>query len=314
VAEDWTTLEVASAELCATDVVTLTLVDPGGDALPAWTPGAHIDVDLGTGLVRQYSLCGDPDDPERWRIAVLREAAGRGGSRRVHELARAGEKLPVRGPRNHFPLVDADRYVFLAGGIGITPILPMVRRVAAQRRPWTVVYGGRSRTWMAVVDELRTVPGGELEIVPQDERGLPDLPAVLGAPVERTAIYCCGPEPLLAAVERESAHWPAGTLHRERFTAAPVAVEGGPFEVVLQRSGMRLTVPEHEPLLDVLEGAGVEVDNSCRAGICGTCLVRVRSGEPDHLDDVLSDDERERGEVMLPCVSRARSGLLVLDL
>ena len=312
--DTWTTLHVESAEPCATDVVTITLVDPGGDALPKWTPGAHVDVDLGAGLVRQYSLCGDPDDPRRWRIAVLREAAGRGGSQRVHDLVRAGQTLPVRGPRNHFPLVEADRYVFVAGGIGITPILPMVRLAAAQGRPWTALYGGRSRDSMAFADELRAVPGGELDVVPQDERGLLDLPAVLGAPTERTALYCCGPEPLLAAVERESAHWPAGTLHRERFTAAPVVAEGGAFDVVLQRSGMRLRVPEYEPLLDVIEGAGIEMESSCRAGICGTCLVGVCSGEPDHQDDVLSDDERERGEVMLPCVSRARDGVLVLDL
>jgi len=313
-ADTWTTLEVESAELCATDVLTITLVDAGGDALPRWTPGAHIDVDLGAGLVRQYSLCGDPDDLGRWRIAVLREAAGRGGSQRVHDLARAGEKLPVRGPRNHFPLVDADRYIFIAGGIGITPILPMIRRAAARGRPWTAVYGGRSRRSMAFVDELGAVPGGELEIVPHDECGLPDLPSVLGAPAERTAIYCCGPEPLITAVEREAAHWPPGTLHRERFTAAPAVADGGAFDVVLQRSGVRLTVPEYEPLLDVIESAGIAVDNSCRAGICGTCLVRVSSGEPDHRDDVLSDDERERGEVMLPCVSRARGAVLVLDL
>lgn len=310
----WTTLEVESAQPCATDVLTITLVDPGGHDLPTWTPGAHVDVDLGGGLVRQYSLCGDPDDPRRWRIAVLREPAGRGGSQRVHDAVRAGGTLPVRGPRNHFPLVEADRYVFVAGGIGITPILPMLRRAAALGRPWTALYGGRSRDSMAFADELRGVPGGDLTLVPQDEHGLPDLPAVLGAPTDRTAVYCCGPEPLLAAVERETAHWPAGTLHRERFTATPVVAEGGAFEVVLQRSGMRLTVPEYEPLLDVIEDAGVEVENSCRAGICGTCLVRVCSGEPDHQDDVLSDDERERGEVMLPCVSRARGGLLVLDL
>ncbi|MDA3626092.1 PDR/VanB family oxidoreductase [Saccharopolyspora oryzae] len=313
-ADTWTTLEVESAEPCATDVVVITLVDPDGAALPAWAPGAHIDVDLGAGFLRQYSLCGDPGDPGRWRIAVLREAAGRGGSQRVHDLVRAGGKLPVRGPRNHFPLVDADRYLFIAGGIGITPILPMVRRAAAQGRPWTALYGGRSRNSMAFVDELRAVPGGDLAVVPQDEFGLLDLPAALGAPTERTAIYCCGPEPLIAAVERESAHWSPGALHRERFTAAPVTTEGGAFEVVLQRSGLRLEVPEHESLLDIIENAGVAVENSCRAGICGTCLVRVTSGEPDHHDDVLSDDERERGEVMLPCVSRARGELLVLDL
>jgi ferredoxin-NADP reductase len=312
--DTWATVEVESAELCAADVLAITLVDPDGDALPGWAPGAHIDVDLGAGFVRQYSLCGDPDDTTRWRIAVLREAAGRGGSQRVHDLVRAGEKLPVRGPRNHFPLVDADRYIFIAGGIGITPILPMVRRTAAQGRLWTALYGGRSRSSMAFVDELRSIPGGELDVVPQDEFGLLDLSTAIGAPTVRTAIYCCGPEPLITAVERESVHWPAGTLHRERFAATPVAGEGGAFDVVLQRTGVRLTVPEYESLLDVIESAGVAVENSCRAGICGTCLVRVSSGEPDHQDDVLSDDERERGDVMLPCVSRARDGLLVLDL
>lgn len=166
---------------------------------------------------------------------------------------------------------------------------------------------------MAFVDELRAVTGGDLDIVPQDEFGLLDLSTTLDAPVERAAIYCCGPEPLITAVERACAYWPSGTLHRERFTAAPVTASGA-FDVVLQRSGLRLTVPEHEPLLDVIESAGVAVDSSCRAGICGTCLVQVSSGEPDHHDDVLSDDERERGEVMLPCVSRARDELLVLDL
>lgn len=314
--DTWTTLEVESAQLCATDVMAITLVDPGGEPLPGWAPGAHIDVDLGAGFVRQYSLCGDPGDTGRWRIAVLRERAGRGGSERVHSLVRAGVMLPVRGPRNHFPLVDADRYLFIAGGIGITPILPMVRRVAAQGRPWTLRYGGRCRGAMAFVDELRAVPGGDLDVVPEDERGLLDLRAVLGSPTERTAIFCCGPERLIAAVEREAAHWPAGSLHRERFSAALVDTGsgGGAFDVVLQRSGLRLTVPEYDSLLEVIESAGIDVESSCRAGICGTCLVRVCAGEPDHRDDVLSDDERARGDVVLPCVSRARGQVLVLDL
>ncbi|MBC3191037.1 oxidoreductase [Pseudonocardia sp. C8] len=311
----WTTVAVESVQPCATDVVAITLAAAGGMTLPSWAPGAHIDVDLGAGFVRQYSLCGDPDDSGRWRIAVLREAAGRGGSQRVHDLVRAGDRLPVRGPRNHFPLVDADRYVFVAGGIGITPILPMLRRVAALNRPWTALYGGRSRNSMAFVDELRAVPGGELQIVPQDESGLLDLVTPLGgAPGEHSVVYCCGPEALISAVERASAHWPAGTLHRERFSAPPVTGGGGAFDVVLRRSGVRLTVPEHVPLLDVIESAGIAVENSCRAGICGTCQVRVCSGELDHQDDVLSDDERDRGDVMLPCVSRARGGILVLDL
>lgn len=306
----WRTVAVESVEVCADEVVALTLADPAGAALPAWEPGAHIDVDLGAGLVRQYSLCGEAG---RWRIAVLRDAAGRGGSVRIHEEVRPGDLLPVRGPRNHFPLVDAGRYVFVAGGIGITPILAMVRAVAAAGRPWTLLYGGRRRSSMAFLDELAGIPGGEVVVVPQDECGLPDLGARLASPVPDAVVYCCGPGGMLAAVERACAAWPVGTLHRERFAAEPRQAAGG-FEVLLRRSGRRIAVGEHEPLLDALEAAGLDVDNSCRAGICGTCEITVLDGEPDHHDDVLTDEERRRGDVMLPCVSRCRGPLLVLDL
>lgn len=309
----WRTVTVEATEHSAADVVALTLSDAEGRGLPAWEPGAHIDVDLGPGLVRQYSLCGDPRTAGRWRIAVLWEPHGHGGSARIHDQVRAGDRLQVRGPRNHFPLVDAERYLFVAGGIGITPILPLASRAAELRRPWTLIYGGRTRSSMAFVDELAALPGGELIVVPQDELGLPDLDGHLAVPDERTVVYCCGPGAMLAAVEDACAAWPAGALHRERFAAwAPTAA--GSFDVVLTRSGVRLTVPEDEPLLDVLEASGIELDNSCRAGICGTCAVGVVSGDPDHRDDVLTDDERERGEIMLPCVSRSRSRVLVLDI
>ncbi|TDD39616.1 PDR/VanB family oxidoreductase [Saccharopolyspora elongata] len=312
----WRTVVVEATDSRADDVVALTLRDPEGQHLPAWEPGAHIDVDLGPGLIRQYSLCGDPRTADRWRIAVLREPRGRGGSARIHDHVRVGDRLRVRGPRNRFPLADAERYFLVAGGIGITPILAMATKVAALGRPWTLLYGGRTRSSMAFLDELTALPGGELIIVPQDEFGLPDLDRYLAVPADGTVVYCCGPGPMLSAVEQACGAWPAGSLHRERFSAEvpqPDA-DSGSFEVVLKRSGLRLAVPEHEPLLDVLEASGIEIDNSCRAGICGTCVVGVVSGEPDHRDDVLTDEERERGEIMLPCVSRSRGRVLVLDL
>lgn len=327
--DTWTTLEVESAQLCATDVMAITLVDPGGEPLPGWAPGAHIDVDLGAGFVRQYSLCGDPGDTGRWRIAVLRERAGRGGSERVHSLVRAGVKLPVRGPRNHFPLVDADRYLFIAGGIGITPILPMVREAARQGLDWRLWYGGRSASAMAFVDELRAIDTARVRLFPADHGSRIDLDDALGRPADDTAVYCCGPESLRQAVQDKCAAWPDGTLHFERFAApktagAVPAGDGDPdsdtvagtdvFVVVAQASGAEVKVPVDKSILEALEEANIAAPFSCREGICGTCEVRVLEGTPDHRDLVLSDDERKAGNCMMICVSRAKCARLVIDL
>ncbi|TWI31236.1 PDR/VanB family oxidoreductase [Paracoccus sulfuroxidans] len=305
---------VRDITLVAEGVAALTLQDPTGLPLPLWTPGAHIDVTLPGGLVRQYSLCGKPEDQASWRIAVLRQPEGRGGSEQVHQLA-AGDRLTVSAPRNNFALVDAGRYLFIAGGIGITPILPMLHQVAASGKPWTLLYGGRTRASMAYLDEIALLDPDAAQIVPQDEFGLLDLPRYLDAPCNQTAIYCCGPAPLIDAVEAKCQHWPKGALHRERFEAREKpALPEGAFEVELARSGQRLVVPPHTSLLQVLEEAGHKITNSCRAGICGTCLVKVLAGTPQHNDDVLSDAEREAGQSMLVCVSRAQSGRLVLDI
>ena len=309
-------LRVDGVRQCADDVLAYELVDPRGDTLPSWSPGAHIEVKLADGLVRQYSLCGDPNEPTRWRIAVLREPDSRGGSTFMHGDVHVGDTLSIRGPRNNFRLERAEHYLFIAGGIGITPILPMVRAAADTGIPWTLLYGGRTGRSMAFVDELEQVPGGTCRVVPQDEYGLLDLDDALARCEPGTAVYCCGPEPLIEAVESRCTHWPAGTLHRERF-APPErqsARTDGSFRVRLARSGEQLEVPAGEPLLDVLERAGYPVTNSCRAGICGTCLVDVVGGVPEHLDDVLSDEERSSDEVMLPCVSRSTTEVLVLDL
>ncbi|MER5265461.1 PDR/VanB family oxidoreductase [Actinosynnema sp. NPDC002837] len=298
---------VERKEFIADGVVRLTLRHPAGEPLPAWEPGAHVDLVLGPDLVRQYSLCGDPADRSALQVAVLHEPAGRGGSRYVHSTLGEGSAVRVRGPRNQFPLVAAERYLFVAGGIGITPIVPMIRAVADRSASWRLLYGGRTRSSMAFAGELRDRYGDRVVVRPQDETGLLELDSFLEADVE---IYCCGPEPLLAAVEQRS---PA-RLHVERFT--PRAVEGPrtSFEVELARSGRTLVVPEGESVLYAVEEAGIAVLSSCREGTCGTCETGVLAGVPDHRDSVLDEGERAACDVMMICVSRSRSPRLVLDL
>jgi ferredoxin-NADP reductase len=308
-------LVVSRRETVATDVVALSLADPAGAALPAWTPGAHIDLVLDDSVVRQYSLCGTPRR-STWRIGVLLTPDSRGGSKLVHDALEEGAKVRVRGPRNHFVLVDAPRYIFIAGGIGITPLLPMIASVERRGVPWKLLYGGRQRSSMAFLDELAGY-GDKVTIWPQDERGLLDLPALLAQPDPDTLIYCCGPEGLLSAVEAQCAAWPAGALHLERFAPKQVeAPEGGdrPFELVLQRSGITMEVPPDRSILDVVQAAGISVLSSCRIGTCGTCEQQVLDGDMDHRDSVLTEEDREAGEYMMICVSRARSERLVLDL
>ncbi|HET6509945.1 MAG TPA: PDR/VanB family oxidoreductase [Baekduia sp.] len=307
--------EVLSVDREADGVLSLRLGPTGADALPPWEPGAHVDLLLGGDLERQYSLCGAPEARDAWRIAVLREPESRGGSAFVHTSVAAGDRLTVRGPRNHFNLVEADAYRFVAGGIGITPILPMLARLSAEGRPWRLLYGGRRRGSMAFVDELAAL-GGDVVLWPQDEHGLLDLDAFLGPPADGTAIYCCGPEGLLAAVEARAERWPAGALHLERFAPKDGALEGAAtaFEVVLQESGITIAVGPDETIADAIEAAGVDVDTSCREGTCGTCETAVLEGVPDHRDSVLSASEQASGEVMMICCSRARTPRLVLDL
>ncbi|GGS17542.1 ferredoxin [Streptomyces humidus] len=317
----WTTLTVTTRTPAADGVVSLTLRRPDGGVLPAWTPGAHIDVLLDGddggegGLIRQYSLCGRPAERAAWQIAVLREPRGRGGSAYVHDHLREGTTVRVRGPRNNFPLRPAARHLFIAGGVGITPILPMVEAAEAAGDDWLLLYGGRTRTSMAFLDRL--APHGDRVLIrPQDEYGLLDLAAHLGVPEEGTLVHACGPEPLLLAVQEQCAGWPPGTLGVERF--APAQPNGsGPaeaFELELARSGLTLTVPSDRSVLETVEEAGVAVDFSCREGTCGTCETDVLDGKPDHRDSLLNEDERAAGDTMLICVSRSCGPRLVLDL
>ncbi|MFZ2502087.1 MAG: PDR/VanB family oxidoreductase [Nocardioides sp.] len=307
---------VGEVRRVATDVVELTLTQPDGSALPPWTPGAHIDLILGPDLVRQYSLCGTPADLTSYRVAVLLAPDSRGGSRRVHEL-QAGDPLRIRGPRNHFPLVAAEHYLFVAGGIGITPMLPMIAAADAAGTPWSLHYGGRSLASMAYREALAD-HGDRVHFVPQDELGILNLPEILGNPAPGTQIYTCGPEPLLAAMEAgvsaDGAGWPSGALHLERFAAKEIDTGSDTaFEVVLSRSGTTITVGATETLFDAMRTAGVPVLGSCLEGICGTCETEVLEGEVDHRDSILDEDEQEANDCMMVCVSRAKSARLVLD-
>jgi ferredoxin-NADP reductase len=300
----------------AEGVVVLDLRAPDGADLPAWSAGAHVDLRLPGGLTRQYSLCGDPGEASVWRIAVLREPESRGGSAHVHESLVEGVEVEVRGPRNHFPLVPATRYLFIAGGIGITPMLPMIDAAEAAGAAWELHYGGRSRRSMAFLESLEEVTGQRVTLHPQDEVGLIDLDRLLGTPQPGTLVYCCGPEPLLQAVEQHCAEWPAGTLHVERFAPKEVGepVLTDAFEVELAASGLSLTVPPEKSVLQVVEEAGVPVLSSCTEGTCGTCETTVLSGEVDHRDSLLTPAEQAANDTMFICVSRAASPKLVLDL
>ena len=300
----------------AEGVVVLDLRRPDGADLPGWSAGAHIDLRLPGGLIRQYSLCGDPGERSVWRIAVLREPESRGGSAHVHDALVDGADVEVRGPRNHFPLEPAPRYVFIAGGIGITPILPMIDAADAAGASWELHYGGRSRRSMAFLESLEELTGQRVVLHPQDEVGLIDLDGLLGTPRPDTLVYCCGPEPLLLAVEQRCASWPEGTLHLERFAPKDVGepVLTGAFEVELALSGLSLTVPPEKSVLEAVEEAGISVLSSCTEGTCGTCETTVLSGEVDHRDSLLTPAEQAANDTMFICVSRAACPKLVLEL
>ncbi|MEU7961451.1 PDR/VanB family oxidoreductase [Micromonospora humida] len=309
-----TDLVVVARRQVAAGVVEFGLARPDGAALPGWAPGAHVDLELGPGLLRQYSLCGDPADRSVLRIAVQREAAGRGGSRAAHERLTVGGTVRVHGPRNTFPLVAARRYRFVAGGIGITPIVAMVAAADAAGADWHLAYGGRTRAAMAYATALRERYGDRVDLYPQDETGLLDLAGLLAGP-DDGLVYCCGPESLVRAVEEHCRDWPPGRLHVERF--APREDTAGPdtaIEVELALSGRTVTVPPGVPILRAVEEAGVPVLSSCREGTCGTCETPVLAGVPEHRDSLLSAQDRAAGDTMLICVSRARTPRLVLEL
>ena len=308
-------VRVGAKSIVADGVAALTLSEIDGQPLPRWEPGAHVDLILDGVATRQYSLCGDPSDQRSWRLGILRDPLGSGGSLHVHDKLEAGDIVRVRGPRNNFPLAASRRYLFIAGGIGITPMLPMIKAASAAGAEWQLVYGGRQRASMAFLDELAAY-GDRVRVWPQDEKGFLPLSELLGEPQPDTVVYCCGPEPLLNAVEQGCASWPKGSLHVERFVPKPLTepVLAEAFEVYLANSHLTLTVPPDRSILSVVDEAGVGVLSSCGEGTCGTCETAVLEGDPDHRDSVLDADQREAGDCMMICVSRSCTSRLVLSL
>lgn len=306
-------LEVLSCETVAERVVAFTLGRADGGPLPRWDAGAHIDVTLPGELIRQYSLCSDPADADRWRIAVLHEPEGRGGSVVAHERLQEGVKALASGPRDNFRFaVEGSPLLFVAGGIGITPILPMVRAAETAGVVWRLLYLGRSRGSMAFLDELE-VFGDRVMVHPSHERGRLELAAAIEASgLDAPRVYACGPERLLDAV---AACVPEDRLRVERFIGVGDAVQEGDTPFVVETSdGTEIEVAADETILQAMIRCGVPALNSCQEGICGTCETVVLGGTPLHRDRLLSEEERASNETMMICVSRCAGDRLVLEL
>jgi ferredoxin-NADP reductase len=311
-------LAIRSVNSPADRVVSIELGASDGSPLPGWEPGAHIDLHLPSGLVRSYSLHGDPRDRGSYHIAVLDTGNGRGGSAEVHRVAAPGIEMPASVPLNSFEMGPASHYLFIAGGIGVTPLLPMALAAARAGKPWTFVYGGRTRTSMAFLDRLSALPGGRLEVVPQDELGLPDLARSFAAAPAGAAAYCCGPAGMLTAVTEVGATIrPDVAVRLERFEARADRAAGDgdhSFEVELARSGLTIEVPAGVSVLDAVRARIPGVMSNCEQGICSSCETAVLAGTPDHRDSVLTPKEKAANRYMMICVSRSLTPRLVLDL
>jgi len=310
---DTRTMSVSAVESLTPEVKRFTLVDAQGERLPVWYPGAHLTIHLPDGRTRQYSLCGDPADRSRYEIAVLRIDEPGSGSSWIHENLTVERDILVSGPRNHFELEPASEYVFVAGGIGITPIKAMIESLP-ERRTWTLHYFGRSRSTMSFIAELVDRYPTNVVVWARDERGDADVPMaeLLSKSAADAQVYCCGPESLMSALALvvDDEH-----LHLERFVALDrrSGADAQPVEVTCRKSRQTFVVPADESLLDAMESRGVPIMGSCRTGVCGTCEVRVVQGTPQHLDSVMTDADKDDLGVMYPCVSRAVTDKLVLD-
>jgi phthalate 4,5-dioxygenase reductase subunit len=311
-------LRIARALRAAEGIRSFELVDPGGGELPAFTPGAHIKLRTPAGLLRKYSLCNHPQERNRYVIAVKRDATGRGGSISMVDEAKDGDLIEVLPPENAFRLSRGARSsLFIAGGIGITPILSMIRSLQDTHAiNWKLLYLSRHANQTAFLQELGELDQGGQVVVHHDE-GDPsqilDLWPSLEKPKSDQHVYCCGPRPLMEAVRDMTGHWAAGRVHFESFVDGGVPRrEDTEFSVHLARSGHRLTVPVGRSILEVVREAGCQVAASCESGTCGTCRTALLSGQADHRDMVLMPEEVDT-QIML-CVSRAHGAELTLDL
>ncbi|WP_425826306.1 PDR/VanB family oxidoreductase [Streptomyces fractus] len=314
----WIDVIVVARHDATPRIAVFDLARTDGEELWAYEPGAHIDVQVGeAGIVRQYSLCGPPGVRKQYRIAVLNDPASRGGSRAMHTLAE-GDTLRIGAPRNRFGLAPVRRHLLLAGGIGVTPLLSMAQALDAAGGDYHLHYCARGRADAAFAADLERHPCASLHYDDGAQQQRLDLARDVGPPDPDTAVYVCGPGGFMDHVLAGAAElgWPPSALHKERFSASPpepVAGDGGSFTVRLATTGAEYEVPEDQSVLDVLLANGVDAPFSCGQGICGECVVRVRAGEPDHQDDVLTDDEHAQG-LFTPCSSRSRTPLLELEL
>ena len=314
-------MRIAGRRMETADIVALTLADPNGADLPGFTAGAHIDVEIQPGLVRQYSLMALPNAGGTYQIGVLKDPASRGGSVALHAL-RQDDHIRISAPRNHFSLAAGDHPTLLfAGGIGVTPLMCMAEELHRAGRPFKLHYCARSASRAAFVDLLQTAPYADRVELHFDDGDASDklgLDALLTATDRRAHLYVCGPAGFMEWVIGAAlgAGWPDAQIHREYFKADPpvVLADDGVFQVRLAKTGREFRVPADRSIAAVLIGAGVDVPLSCEAGVCGTCLCTVLDGVPDHRDYFLTPDEKARGNQILPCCSRAKTPLLVLDL
>jgi vanillate O-demethylase ferredoxin subunit len=312
-------VRVQRRHVSSTDVVVLDLVDLDGRALPPFEAGAHVDVHLADGLVRQYSLCGDPSDATVYRLGVLRDPESRGGSTGVHDRLLEGVELEISAPRNQFPLADdAQTSLLFGGGIGITPMIAMAYALHARGSDFELHYSGRSRSRCAFVDELASAPFAAKVHTHFDDEGPEqalDLCKSLGQPAPGKHVYVCGPGGFMGKVTSEALvrGYPAEQVHKE-FFQVEVDTAGDSFEVVAEASGKSVRVGPEESIVDALARIGIRVDMSCEQGVCGTCLCTVLEGTPDHRDVYLTDEEKADNDQMLVCCSRAMTPRLVLDL
>jgi tetrachlorobenzoquinone reductase len=311
-------------EVRLTDVATVardtnvyTFRRPDGGRLPPYQPGAHIDIHLPNGLIRQFSLLNPDPDPASYVVGIKLDAASRGGSRYFFEALQVGHALKISAPRNNFPLVgDAEHVVLFAGGIGITPIWCMAQQLAAQNRSWKLYYSCRSRADMAFLAALEKFGPDSVTLHFDDEADgkFLDIAGAIGAAPPNAHFYCCGPNPMLTAFEAAAAGRPRHQVHVEYFTPKAEAATSGGFWVELARSGEEYYIPEGKKILEVLFDAGVDVDYSCELGICGECVTRVISGIPEHRDSVLSEEEQATNEKVMICCCGCKSERLVLDM
>ncbi|MFW0786472.1 PDR/VanB family oxidoreductase [Gordonia sp. CPCC 206044] len=321
-----TAVRLVDRQVVAADenVVTLTFEAPDGTLLTRWHPGAHLDILLPSGRMREYSLCGDPADRRQYRIAVRRIPDGGGGSIEVHDTLRVGDLVRIRGPRNAFPIAvpghgsSARSVRFIAAGIGITPILPMMAVAERFGLDWSMIYTGRSRTSIPFLDEVARF-GDKVTIRTDDESGLPSMTELLGPTDPQTgstpgdlAVYCCGPVPMLDRLRTHLADRPDIELHYERFSPPPVE-DGRPFTITLASTGQQIPVAADETALSAIRKTVPSAPYSCQQGFCGTCKVRTLSGAVDHRDNILTEPERADGQ-FLTCVSRASGDHITLDL